>query len=135
LFGQGIAVLRFVRLSLAAEVGSVNPEAGGEQRHQAIEASAGFAPRMEQPYWLRALVALHEARHRETGAEPQSPDFGFHSLRVRRARPGVYGRLPAARPTASGMLGPGRRGLRLRGRRGDQLRDKGRRQPLLVALR
>lgn len=51
------AVLRFVRLALPAEVGGVGPEAG-QQGDQAVKASAGFAPRMQQQYRLRAGVVI-----------------------------------------------------------------------------
>ena len=84
LFRQRVAVLRFVRLALPAEVGGVDPEAG-QQGYQAVKASAGFAPRMQQQHRLRIGVALDEARHRDAGAEPEIPDFGVHSLRVRRS--------------------------------------------------
>ena len=50
---------------------------------------------MQQQYRLRAGVALDEARHRDAGAEPEIPDFGFHSLRVRGGQPPDGYALPA----------------------------------------
>lgn len=84
LFRRGIAVLRLVRPALPAEVGGVDPEAG-QQGYQAVKAAAGFAPRVQQQYRLRACVALDEARHGDAGAEPEIPDFGFHRVRLRRS--------------------------------------------------
>ena len=84
LFRQRIPVRRFVRLTLAPEVGRVNPEAS-QPGHKAVEASAGFAPGMQQQQRPRVGASPDEARHRDARGEPQIPDLGVHRLRVRLA--------------------------------------------------